>query len=117
MITPIFRIFDIKKAKEFYINFLGFQLDWIHRYEENMPSYYQISLYDVILHLSEHHDDSSPGSSIRIKFNNIKKYHATLQKKNYQYSNPSLERTPWDTIELTVIDPFRNKITFYEEIA
>ncbi|MBY0030797.1 MULTISPECIES: glyoxalase superfamily protein [Priestia] len=117
MIIPIFRIFDFSKAKEFYISFLEFKLDWTHRYDENMPTYYQISLNDVILHLSEHHGDSSPGSTIRIKMNNIKKYHSTLQKKKYQYSNPSLEKTPWNTVELTVIDPFFNKIIFYEEIA
>ncbi|WP_338260199.1 glyoxalase superfamily protein, partial [Bacillus anthracis] len=28
MITPIFRIFDIEKAKLFYVGFLGFKLDW-----------------------------------------------------------------------------------------
>ncbi|MGW9019522.1 glyoxalase superfamily protein, partial [Priestia megaterium] len=28
MIIPIFRIFDFSKAKEFYISFLGFKLDW-----------------------------------------------------------------------------------------
>lgn len=25
---PILRIFDEEKAKEFYINFLGFRIDW-----------------------------------------------------------------------------------------
>ncbi|MCU5718205.1 VOC family protein, partial [Bacillus cereus] len=28
---------------------------------------------------------------------------------------PDIERTPWDTMELTVIDPFSNRIIFYEE--
>jgi hypothetical protein len=52
MITPIFRIFDIEKAQLFYLNFLGFKLDWEHRYEENMPLYMQISLNDTVIHLS-----------------------------------------------------------------
>ncbi|KIV75693.1 Glyoxalase, Glyoxalase/Bleomycin resistance protein/Dioxygenase superfamily [Bacillus mycoides] len=52
MITPIFRIFDIVKAQLFYFNFLGFKLDWEHRYEENMPLYMQISLNDTVIHLS-----------------------------------------------------------------
>jgi hypothetical protein len=29
---PIFRIFDVAKAKEFYVGFLGFQVDWEHRF-------------------------------------------------------------------------------------
>jgi catechol 2,3-dioxygenase-like lactoylglutathione lyase family enzyme len=31
---PIFRIFDVAKAKEFYVGFLGFQVDWEHRFDE-----------------------------------------------------------------------------------
>ena len=34
---PILRIFDEEKAKEFYINFLGFRVDWEHRFEEGLP--------------------------------------------------------------------------------
>lgn len=110
-------MFTLEKAKEFYIDFLGFNLDWTHHYEENMPAYCQLSLNDdIILHLSEHHGDSSPGSAIRIKIDNLKRYHSSLQKKRYKYANPALEKTQWNTIELTVIDPFYNKITFYELI-
>jgi catechol 2,3-dioxygenase-like lactoylglutathione lyase family enzyme len=43
MITPIFRIFDIEKAYSFYIGYLGFRLDWEHRFEDNMPVYLQFA--------------------------------------------------------------------------
>ncbi|MEH7154604.1 glyoxalase superfamily protein, partial [Bacillus thuringiensis] len=33
----------------------------------------------------------------------------------YAHSKPNIEKTPWGTIELTVIDPFSNRITLYEE--
>lgn len=115
MITPIFRIFDIEKAKLFYLGFLGFKLDWEHRYEENRPLYLQISLQDAVIHLSEHHDDASPGGAIRIKIDDVKDYHSVLLSKEYAYSKPNIEKTPWGTIELTVIDPFSNRITLYEE--
>lgn len=36
--TPILRMFDEKKAKEFYVDFLGFKVDWEHRFEEDLPS-------------------------------------------------------------------------------
>ena len=28
---PVLRIFDLAKAKEFYLDFLGFRLEWEHR--------------------------------------------------------------------------------------
>jgi hypothetical protein len=116
MITPIFRIFDMEKTHSFYIKYLGFNIDWKHQYAENMPFYFQVSLNKAVLHLSEHHGDASPGSAIRIKINDLKSYHSLLSQKEYSYSKPAIEKTTWDTIELTVIDPFSNKITFYEEI-
>ena len=39
---PILRIFDEAKAKEFYLDFLGFRLDWEHRFEAHLPLYMQI---------------------------------------------------------------------------
>lgn len=34
--TPILRIFNECKAKEFYVDFLGFTLDWEHRFERGL---------------------------------------------------------------------------------
>jgi len=31
--TPILRILDEAKAREFYVDFLGFNVDWEHRFE------------------------------------------------------------------------------------
>ncbi|MBA4160284.1 MAG: VOC family protein, partial [Gemmatimonadetes bacterium] len=39
--TPILRIFDEAKAKEFYVAFLGFTVDWEHRFEDDLPLYLQ----------------------------------------------------------------------------
>ncbi|CVF05690.1 Uncharacterised protein [Serratia marcescens] len=34
---PILRIFAVDKAKEFYLDFLGFTLAWEHRFREDLP--------------------------------------------------------------------------------
>jgi hypothetical protein len=34
---PILRIFSVEKAKEFYLDFLGFTWDWEHRFGDNFP--------------------------------------------------------------------------------
>jgi catechol 2,3-dioxygenase-like lactoylglutathione lyase family enzyme len=62
-VIPILRIFDVAKADEFYLDYLGFRVDWDHRYDDNAPLYRQISRGDLVLHLSEHHGDGSPGGS------------------------------------------------------
>ena len=65
--TPILRIFDEAKAKEFYVEFLGFTVDWEHRFEEGLPLYMQISKDGCVLHLSEHHGDCCAGAAMRIE--------------------------------------------------
>jgi Glyoxalase superfamily protein len=40
-VVPILRIFDIAKADEFYLGFLGFAVDWDHRFEPGLPPLYR----------------------------------------------------------------------------
>jgi len=118
VIKPIFRIFDYDKAIEFYVGWLGFNIDWEHEFEPGTtPKYLQISLRDIIIHLSEHHGDGSPGSHINIdEFENLADYNRLLKDKKYKYGRPGLEIPEWNekTINMTVHDPFGNRITFGE---
>jgi uncharacterized glyoxalase superfamily protein PhnB len=111
---PIFRMFDEEKAKDFYINFLEFKLDWEHRFEADFPLYMQVSFGECTIHLSEHHGDCSPGGAIRIEVSDITAYHEKLLAKKYKFARPGLEETPWNTKEVKVGDPFGNKVVFYE---
>ena len=65
---PILRIFDVDKAKAFYVDFLGFQIDWEHRFDVSSPLYMQVSRARLTLHLSEHHGDACPGSTVFVFF-------------------------------------------------
>lgn len=114
---PILRIFDYNKVIEFYINWLGFKIDWEHK-QDNVPVYLQISLRDVALHLSEHHGDASPGSHVFIEeFVGLREYHQNLIDQKYKYNRPGLEVPEWNpkAITVTVYDPFGNRLTFVDE--
>ena len=91
---PILRIFSVEKAKEFYLDFLGFTIDWEHRFGENFPLYAQISRAGLALHLSEHHGDCSPGSTVFIWMRGIHDYHRELAAKDYRYYKPQIEDAP-----------------------
>lgn len=111
-ITPILRIFDEAKAKEFYVDFLGFKVDWEHRFADDLPLYLGISKGDCMIHLSEHHGDCSPGSAIRIETEDVEMYRQELLAKQYRYARPGIEDTPWGTREMCINDPFGNRLTF-----
>ena len=60
-VVPVFRIFSLDKAREFYLDFLGFKVDWEHRFAPDLPVYMQVSRAGLAFHLSEHHGDGTPG--------------------------------------------------------
>lgn len=111
-VIPVLRIFDLAKATEFYIEWLGFAVDWEHRFGENFPLYMQISREGITLHLSEHHGDCCPGAKIFILCADLAGYHALLAEKNYRYNKPGLETAPWNAFCMEVTDPFGNKLLF-----
>jgi hypothetical protein len=115
-IVPILRIFDVAKADEFYQGFLGFKVDWDHRFDDNAPLYRQVSRGDLTLHLSEHHGDGSPGARLRVMMRGVEEFHREISAKAYRYMRPGLEKTPWGTLETGAIDPFGNLIRFCERI-
>src|ERR1700722_8158849 len=113
-VIPIFRIFDIEKARDFYVGFLGFEIDWEHRFDDNAPLYMQVSLGDLVLHLSEHHGDACPGSTAFVKVTGLDEYHNEIMAKGYRYLRPGIELQPWNAKSLQVTDPFGNRIRFNE---
>jgi catechol 2,3-dioxygenase-like lactoylglutathione lyase family enzyme len=110
---PVLRIFDEAKAKEFYVGFLGFTVDWEHRFALELPLYCQVSRGGCLLHLSEHHGDASPGSALRIEVDLLDELHAELTAKHYRYSRPGIEQQPWGR-DMSVADPFGNRLVFSE---
>jgi hypothetical protein len=112
---PILRSFDEAKAREFYLGWLGFTVDFEHRFELGMPLYMQVSREGLVLHISEHHGDTSPAVRIYVRVTGLRNFHVELISKHYKYNRPGLERPDWGGTEMTVIDPFHNRITFAEQ--
>ena len=110
---PILRIFDEAKAREFYLDYLGFTVDWEHRYEPELPLYLQVSRSGLVLHLSEHHGDGTPGSVIYCEVTGIEAFHAELTAKRYRYYRPGLSREA-DAVEFSLQDGFGNGLRFCE---
>ena len=113
---PILRVFDEAKAMEFYVDFLGFRVDWRHEGHDHEPIYLQVSRGPARLHLSGHHGDASPGSGVLLPVPDARALQQALRAKRYAYANPGLQELPWGRV-VTVIDPFSNRLVFHEPNA
>jgi catechol 2,3-dioxygenase-like lactoylglutathione lyase family enzyme len=113
---PILRIFDVEKAKDFYAGFLGFRVDWEHRFDDKAPVYLQVSRENLVLHLTEHHGDCCPGSTVFVQTTQLDQFHQEITSKGYKYMRPGLEIAPWNAKVMEVIDPFGNRLRFSEDL-
>lgn len=111
---PILRILDEDKARRFYIDFLGFNLDWGNRATGAL--YMQISLDDCVLHLTEHSGDASLGAAVKLHTDDIERYVARLTVKDYPpgvaEQDPGLAKQPWGSLDMLLVDPFGNRLIF-----
>lgn len=109
---PILRTFPGKEARSFYIEFLGFTVDWEHRFGEGMPLYQQVSREGCVLHLSEHHGDATPGSAVRIAISDVRALQRKLADSPVYPLRIGLDSERWGD-DLMVPDPFGNRIIFH----
>ncbi|KQV79019.1 bleomycin resistance protein [Massilia sp. Root351] len=111
---PILRSFSEAKAREFYVDFLGFEVAWEHRFEPDAPLYMELRRGTLTLHLSEHHGDGSPGMTLLVQVDGLDALHAELNARQYRNMRPGIEARDWGR-EMTVWDPFGNRIRFTAE--
>lgn len=109
---PLFRIFDHGMARAFYCSWLGFTIDWEHRFAPDMPRYLQISRDGAVLHLTEHFGDCSPGAKVLINIDDVEALHAEIRSRPNPNMNPGIEHAPWNAKVLEVTDPFGNRLCF-----
>ena len=115
---PVLRIFDEQLARDFYARYLGFEIEFEHRYADDYPLHIGSSLSGCKLHLTEHHGDCSPVAKVRIPNANVTTFCKSLSQKDTRFVKPGGGRMmPWGMKECTLTDPFGNKLVFYEDAA
>jgi catechol 2,3-dioxygenase-like lactoylglutathione lyase family enzyme len=110
---PTFRILDYEKAKAFYVEFLGFNVDWEHRFGKNAPVYMQVSKNSLILHLSEN-ERFQTGMIVFVETTGLEKFHDELSEKSDGILVPDISITGWNTRQMEIEDPFGNLLRFNE---
>ena len=122
---PILRIFSEEKAREFYLEFLGFTLDFGGPAggPAGGPFYGQIIRADTTLQLTEVPYDPGHGSTVGINLNGIDDLHRELSQRYGEMGSrvwgpavwvPDIEDVPWGQRVLTISDPFGNHLRFSE---
>ena len=109
---PILRMYDVEATKRFFVDYLGFDLDW-QEGEGDRPVYMRVSRGPVAFHLSSHAGDGTPGTAVVIQVDDVEALQRELGQRNYPFMNPGIEPRGIGK-ELVVLDPASNQIRFFE---
>jgi catechol 2,3-dioxygenase-like lactoylglutathione lyase family enzyme len=119
---PVLRIFSVDPALRFYVDFLGFTLDFGGPNGGPGTAYYgQVSYASTTLHLAEAAYDAAQGATIFIWIDGIDGLRERLNHRRHEIPvwgpavwTPEVEQAQWNGRALTVADPFGNHLRFGE---
>ena len=112
-VVPVLRMHDVAVAKRFYVDWLGFTVDWEDGAADG-PVYLQVSREGIVLHLSSHHGDGTPGGVVLVEVDDgLDALLAELYARPYPFFNPAIGEHPLGR-ELQVLDPSSNQLRFFE---
>jgi hypothetical protein len=124
---PILRVFSEDRARQFYLDFLGFTLDFGGPANGPGTSFYaQIIRAETTFHLSEQPYDPSPGATVAININGLDALRTELAAKYSDLGSrvwgpavwvPEIQTMPWQSRVMTISDPFGNHLRFSEPLS
>ena len=108
-VMPTLRITSYARSKGFYVEGLGFQVDWEHRFEPNFPVFMQVSREGLAFFLTEHKGDCPAGGLVHLYVPDVDAWYVEFQQRGVQVQEPP-SQTLQGLRDMTVIDPDGNKL-------
>ncbi len=108
--VPIVRVRDARASARFYVEAMGFVVDWEHRFAEGFPLYVQVSRSPLTLHLSEHHDGEICAADFFVGVPDVDAAYQDMVQRGVQ---PATEPTdqPYGIRDFALVDPDGHRIT------
>ena len=110
-VFPQLRMTNWTKTRHFYVDGLGFEVDWEHRFEPGFPVFTQLTREGLSLFLSEHSGDCQVGGAAYFVVNDVDALYLEISRRGIQPEELPAN-TPWGTREMIVVDPDGNRLRF-----
>lgn len=115
-VIPQLRMTDARRSLPFYVDGLGFTVDWEHRFWPGYPLFVSLTRQGQTLFLSEHTGDCEVGGAVYLLVPDVDECHAAFRARGILPEAAPAD-TAWDTREMLLMDPDRNRLRFASELA
>jgi catechol 2,3-dioxygenase-like lactoylglutathione lyase family enzyme len=108
-VMPTFRITDYAASRRFYVDGLGFRIDWEHRFEPHLPVFMQVSRDGLAFFLSGHAGDCPAGGLIHLYVPDVDAWFVEFQARGVPVNEPPNEGLQ-GLRSMMILDPDGNKL-------
>ena len=109
-VIPALRITNYERSKVFYVERLGFNVEWEHRFEPHFPVFMSVVRDGMRLYLSEHSGDCRVGGLVHFLIPDVDAWYREFQDQGVVVTEP-----PNDDLgfrNMTITDPDGNQLRF-----
>jgi len=110
-VVPAIPVADAARAKAFYVDALGFEVDWEWSDVPGEPAFLQLSRAGLSLYLSERPDRGPAGGLTYLYVGDVDAWRAELRDRGLEEDSEPCDR-PWGNREWVVKDPDGNRLCF-----
>ena len=108
-VIPTLRMTDEARSRAFYVDGLGFRVDWTHRFEAHLPALLQLSRDGMTLYLSQHVMDCAIGGLVHLFVDSVDAWHTELRSRGVAIELAPTDQ-PWGLREMHLLDPDGNRL-------
>lgn len=110
-VIPQLRITDAKRSLAFYVEGLGFAVDWQHQFEPGFPLFIQLTRNGQTIFLTEHEGDCQTGGAVYFIVPDVEASARQFRASGLtELEGPA--QTAWGTREMSLRDPDGNRLRF-----
>lgn len=110
-VIPQLRMTDARKSLPFYVQGLGFTVDWQHQFEPGFPLFLQLTRAGQTIFLTEHTGDCQVGGAAYFIVPDVDACYRDFDARGVARTEGPQD-TPWGTREMVVVDPDGNRLRF-----
>ena len=108
-VMPTLRMTNYERSRQFYVERLGFQVDWEHRFEPGFPVFAQVSREGLAFFLTEHSGDCPVGGLVHLYVPDVDVWFEEFRRNGVHVQEPPDEYLP-GLRSMTLVDPDGNKL-------
>lgn len=115
-VTPQFRITNERRSVQFYVQGLGFEIDWVHRFEPGFLVFMQLTRSGQTIFLTEHSGDCQVGGAAYFVVPDVDECYRECVSRGVNVKSPPNDM-PWGPREMVIKDPDGNSLRFASQTS